>query len=222
MQETGVQCLGSEDPLEKGMTTCSTFLPGESHGQRSLAGYSLWGPQGMGHNRATEQHFHFHLLPQINPVGESHPGIQSILLHCLPDLVHSLHKNVQAKSTNPDVSIKTCPKPGKTFLIPCKCYQARPHCLTYLEANTMVLDLGKRKSLTLKSAGKKTGGRIQFYLPHSGLGVKDKGLEEIHTWKLISAYKLLLVLEGRFFLLEELTAHFMKGFCGDLSILSVP
>ena len=44
MQETGVQSLGQEDPLEKGMAThCTVFLPGECHGQRSLAGYGPWG-----------------------------------------------------------------------------------------------------------------------------------------------------------------------------------
>ena len=35
--------LDQEDPLEKGMATHSSILPGESHGQRSLAGYSPWG-----------------------------------------------------------------------------------------------------------------------------------------------------------------------------------
>ena len=30
-------------PLEKEMATYSRFLPGKSHGQRSLAGYSSWG-----------------------------------------------------------------------------------------------------------------------------------------------------------------------------------
>ena len=40
MQETWVWSLGQEDPLEKGMTP--VFLPGESHGERSLAGYSPW------------------------------------------------------------------------------------------------------------------------------------------------------------------------------------
>ena len=39
-QETWVQFLGLEDPLEKGMATTPVFLPGETHGQRSLAGYS--------------------------------------------------------------------------------------------------------------------------------------------------------------------------------------
>ena len=38
-----VQSLGQDDPLEKGLATHSVFLPGESHGQRSLPGYSLWG-----------------------------------------------------------------------------------------------------------------------------------------------------------------------------------
>ena len=32
--------LGWEDPLEKGMATHSSILPGESHGQRNLAGFS--------------------------------------------------------------------------------------------------------------------------------------------------------------------------------------
>ena len=40
MQETWVRSLGQEDPLEKEMATTPVFLPGESHGQRSLAGYS--------------------------------------------------------------------------------------------------------------------------------------------------------------------------------------
>ena len=42
-QETWVQSLGQEDPLEKGMATHSNTLAGRSHGQRSLAGYSPWG-----------------------------------------------------------------------------------------------------------------------------------------------------------------------------------
>ena len=45
MQETWVQSLGWEDPLEEEMATIPVFLPGESHGQRSLLGYSLGGHQ---------------------------------------------------------------------------------------------------------------------------------------------------------------------------------
>ena len=39
-----VWSLGQEDSLEEGMATHATFLPEESHQQRSLAGYS---PQGL-------------------------------------------------------------------------------------------------------------------------------------------------------------------------------
>ena len=43
MQETWLQSLDREDPLEKVMATYFSFLPEESHGQRSMVGYSLWG-----------------------------------------------------------------------------------------------------------------------------------------------------------------------------------
>ena len=39
-QETRVQSLGQEDPLEKREVSTPVFLPGEFHGQRSLVGYS--------------------------------------------------------------------------------------------------------------------------------------------------------------------------------------
>ena len=42
MQDTWVQSLGQEDPLEKGMATTTVFWPVEFHGQ-NLAGYSPWG-----------------------------------------------------------------------------------------------------------------------------------------------------------------------------------
>ena len=49
LQETWVQPLGQEDPLEKGMAPTPVFLPGEFHGQRSLAGY-IMGLQRVGHD----------------------------------------------------------------------------------------------------------------------------------------------------------------------------
>ena len=48
MQETWVQPLGQEDPLEKRIATHPVFLPGKSHGQRSLLGYSPWGHKESG------------------------------------------------------------------------------------------------------------------------------------------------------------------------------
>ena len=40
MQETQVGSLGWEDPLEEETQPTLVFMPGESRGQRSLAGYS--------------------------------------------------------------------------------------------------------------------------------------------------------------------------------------
>ena len=40
VQEAWVRSLGQEDSLDKEMATHSVFLPGKSHGQRSLVGYS--------------------------------------------------------------------------------------------------------------------------------------------------------------------------------------
>ena len=47
MQEMQVQFLGQEDTLEKEMATNLVFLPGKSHGQWSLVGYSSWGLKEM-------------------------------------------------------------------------------------------------------------------------------------------------------------------------------
>ena len=38
--ETRVRSLSGKEPLEEEMTTTPVFLPGESHGRRSLADYS--------------------------------------------------------------------------------------------------------------------------------------------------------------------------------------
>ena len=60
MWETWVQSLGRKDPLEKEMATHSVFLPGESHGRRSLVGYS---PRSYKELDTTEWlHFHFHFI----------------------------------------------------------------------------------------------------------------------------------------------------------------
>ena len=43
IQETPVRSLGQEDPLEEVMASHSSILLGKFLGQRSLAGYGLWG-----------------------------------------------------------------------------------------------------------------------------------------------------------------------------------
>ena len=55
MQEMQVRSLGWEDSLEEEMATYSSIPAWEIHGQRSLAGYSLWGHRRVGHDLATKQ-----------------------------------------------------------------------------------------------------------------------------------------------------------------------
>jgi len=43
VEESQVQSLGWEDPLEEEMATHSSLLAEKSHGQRSFPGYSPWG-----------------------------------------------------------------------------------------------------------------------------------------------------------------------------------
>ena len=47
------QFLSQEDPLEEGMQPTPVSLLGESHGQRSLAGYSPWGRRESDTTEAT-------------------------------------------------------------------------------------------------------------------------------------------------------------------------
>ena len=52
VRETWVHSLGWEDPLEKEMAFHSSILPGKSHGQRSLEGYS---PRGRKESDTSER-----------------------------------------------------------------------------------------------------------------------------------------------------------------------
>ena len=60
MQETWVQFLGQEDPLEKGMGIRSSILAWRIHGLRSLVGYSPWGGKKSAMIEVTK-HVHMHV-----------------------------------------------------------------------------------------------------------------------------------------------------------------
>ena len=62
VQETQVQSLGQEDPLEKEMATYSSILAWKIHGQSSLIGYSPWGHRESDTTKRLQ--FHFLLLPR--------------------------------------------------------------------------------------------------------------------------------------------------------------
>ena len=42
-----IRDLSREDPLEEAWPPIPVFLPGKSHGQKSLAGYSPWGSKEL-------------------------------------------------------------------------------------------------------------------------------------------------------------------------------
>ena len=50
MQQTWVPSLGQEDPRRRKKQPAQVFLPGKSHGQRRLAGYSPWGHKELDPN----------------------------------------------------------------------------------------------------------------------------------------------------------------------------
>ena len=58
VQETGIQSLGQEDPWRREWLPTPVFLPGESHGQGSLVGYSPWRCK---ESDVTEQLTHTHI-----------------------------------------------------------------------------------------------------------------------------------------------------------------
>ena len=62
MQETRVQSLGQEDPWRREWPPTPVFLPGEVHGQRSLAGYSPWGHKESDTTERLSLHNHHQIL----------------------------------------------------------------------------------------------------------------------------------------------------------------
>ena len=61
MQEIWVRSLGWEESLEKKWQPTPAVLPGKSHGQRSLVGYSPWGSK----EPDTTEPLHFTSLVQL-------------------------------------------------------------------------------------------------------------------------------------------------------------
>ena len=93
MWETRVQSLGQEDPWRRKWNPTPLFLPGESHGGRSLVGYSPWGHK---ESDTTERlHFTFSSVqfsPQLcptlcNPMDYSTPGFP--VHHQLPEIIQT-------------------------------------------------------------------------------------------------------------------------------------
>ena len=59
MQETGFEPWVGKILWRRKWQSIPGLLPGKSHGQRSLVGYSLWGHKEL--DTTERLHFHFHL-----------------------------------------------------------------------------------------------------------------------------------------------------------------
>ena len=62
-------------PWRREWQPTAVFLPGKSHGQRSLAGCSLWGYERIGHNLGTKQQL---ALSKFSPPGKSRCSLSSL------------------------------------------------------------------------------------------------------------------------------------------------
>ena len=56
------------------MATTPVLLPGKSHGQRSLVGYSSWGPKELDTTERLTFTFHFHALEKEMATHSSVPA----------------------------------------------------------------------------------------------------------------------------------------------------
>ena len=77
MQETWVQSLGHEDPLEKEMATHSSILAWRIPWMEESGGLQSTGSQRVGHDWATSLHFtslHFTSLHFTSPDSRKSPG----------------------------------------------------------------------------------------------------------------------------------------------------
>ena len=81
--------LGWEDPLEEEMATHSVFLPGKSHGWRTLAGYNPKGDKELDTTRpsksmhAKETHKHTQQLFFLQPIASLLDSLFLLLLSAI-------------------------------------------------------------------------------------------------------------------------------------------
>ena len=79
MQETQVQSLGEEDPLEKGMAIHSSILAWTIPWTEEPGGLQFLGSQRVGHDE-TSNTFTFTFTPQKYPYGEG-GELKLVLVH---------------------------------------------------------------------------------------------------------------------------------------------
>ena len=105
MQETGVPSLGEEIPWRRRWQPTPVFLPGESHGQRSLASHSLWGRKDLD---TTEQLSAHTILPSLGKARVGLGQIGKLRLNSLNVTEIELEKSVSESRTELLTALKLC------------------------------------------------------------------------------------------------------------------
>ena len=83
------------------MQPTPVFLPGESHGQTRLAGYSSWGHKRVGHDLATEQQTKVQGHVIMNFQGLPHPLLLSFLLSLIQLFIQGVNSSLQKALPDP-------------------------------------------------------------------------------------------------------------------------
>ena len=88
-----VQSLGGEDLWRRVWQPTPVFLPGESHGQRRLMGYSPWGHKES--DMTEHAHTHKH---KISHVSKSWEWRQHLLVSSLSEIIKKHSKDQDSRS----------------------------------------------------------------------------------------------------------------------------
>ena len=96
--ETQFRFLSQEDPCTRTWQPTPVFLPGESHGRRSLASYSSWDPKQSDMTEATEHGMAYYVIYTVRSLSFQNVYINTSV--CVDDLIFKLKEcSILAKYT---------------------------------------------------------------------------------------------------------------------------
>ena len=107
-QETWLRSRGREDPLQEVWQPTPVFLPGDSHGQRSLAGCNPWGAESDTTERLSSDSYLAHQLGLSIRRHSQSVVICGNSLHKVSKHRQADHRHVMNKSELPQL----CGQPG--------------------------------------------------------------------------------------------------------------
>ena len=126
MQKMLVRFLDQEDPLENEMATTPVFLPGKSHGWRSVVGYSPWGRKESDMTERPHFHFHTYISSLLSrPPTPLFPPLLGVTEHTVGKMLFFLLQLLQPAWPFP-LSYSICRPPAPPL---------RPSCLPILHVS---------------------------------------------------------------------------------------